>query len=148
MDAPIWPQWVKGAFHIEILYEIHMRIKYLKSHSFWIHIEYLISLDADWHIKWITLSTQSRQSVHSRCGFLIWISRGVCLSLISNKNYTTVCFKWLFSVYSQYLNIVQLCKRVALTTVLQEQLIMDNHKLVLLAALSDSLDFLSESAQQ
>lgn len=30
----------------------------------------------------------------------------------------------------------------------QEQLITDNHKLVLLAALSDSLDYLSESAQQ
>jgi hypothetical protein len=30
----------------------------------------------------------------------------------------------------------------------QEQLIGDNHKLVLLAALSDSLDFVSESVQQ
>ena len=148
MDAPIWPQWVKGTFHLEILYETHIRIKYLKSHSFWIHIEYLTSLDTDWYIEWITLSTQTRQSVHNRCGILIWISCGVCLSLISNNMYTTVCFKWLLSVYSQYLNLVQLWNWVAMTTVLQEQLIMDNHKLVLLAALSDSLDFLSESAQQ
>ena len=33
-------------------------------------------------------------------------------------------------------------------TAAQEQLIVDNHKLVLLAALSDSLDYLSDSAQQ
>ncbi|XP_073395601.1 exocyst complex component SEC8 isoform X2 [Physcomitrium patens] len=37
---------------------------------------------------------------------------------------------------------------LSLRPIKQEQLITDNHKLVLLAALSDSLDFLSESAQQ
>jgi hypothetical protein len=37
---------------------------------------------------------------------------------------------------------------LSLRPIKQEQLIIDNHKLVLLAALSDSLDYLSESAQQ
>ena len=73
-----------------------------------------------------------------RCFFFAWLEYEVSfLASVVRRHSPGVC-----PILNGFVVVMRLLG------VKQEQLIADNHKLVLLAALSDSLDFVSESVQQ